>query len=187
MATEVRRAAEHVDLPPWEAPSTSGLVADDHVLPPAAVDAVWRITNHPGTLTADWHQGIVAELPSPEHYVELVAVVASVNSADAFARVMGLDPVPLPEAAAGEPSKDTIEGAGVTSHWVPTAPIGGPNVLKALSIVPGEMPTFDALFNAQYLPPDALLGDMDWGRPTMDRRQIELVATQTSLVNECFY
>ncbi|MEM7287799.1 MAG: alkylhydroperoxidase-related (seleno)protein [Actinomycetota bacterium] len=187
MAAEVRRARDHADLPPWEAPSTAGLVADDHVLPAAAVDAVWRITNHPGSLTAAWYHGIVAGLPSPEHYVELVAVVAPVSSIDAFARVMGLDPIPLPDPVSGAPSSRTIEGAEVTTHWVPTAPIGGANVMKALSIVPDERPAFDALLAAQYLPPEALLGDLDWSRPTMDRRQIELVATQTSLVNECFY
>jgi hypothetical protein len=45
IALEVRTASTHHDLPPWEAPSqVEGLIADDHVLPEAAIDAVWRIT-----------------------------------------------------------------------------------------------------------------------------------------------
>ena len=39
----------------------------------------------------------------------------------------------------------------------------------------------------RYLPTAALLGDLDWSRGTLDRRQIELVAALTSLHNECFY
>lgn len=188
IAVETRTALGHRDLPPWEAPSqVDGLIADDHPLPAAAIDAIWRITNHPGTLTATWHAEIVAGLPSAEHYVELVALVAMVNSVDRFATVMDLVPVPLGEPASGEPSRERVDGAAVTTHWVPTAPITGANVLKALSAVPADRPTQLALSEAQYLPHDALLGDLDWGRPTLDRRQIELLAAQTSLLNECFY
>lgn len=188
IAAEVRRARQHTDLPPWEAPSgIDGLIADDHVLPVAAVDAIWRITNHPGTLTAEWYEGIVTGLPTPEHYVELVGIVAPMNAVDTFARVMDIDEIPLDDPLEGEPTRLPVEGSVVSSHWVPTAPIKGPNVLKALSAVPGDRPAFEAIAAAQYVPPDALLGDLEWGRDSLDRRQIELVAAQTSMVNECFY
>ncbi|MEM7326721.1 MAG: alkylhydroperoxidase-related (seleno)protein [Actinomycetota bacterium] len=192
IASEVRRALANADLPPWQAPSVSepghpAAIPADHPLPAAAVDAIWRITNHPGTLTEDWYRGIVADLPSGEHYVELVELVAMVNSIDRFAAVMDLDPVPLPDPEPGEPTRQRIDGTEVRTHWVPTAPVGGPNVLKALSAIPIEGTTRQALFDSQYLPGGALLGDLDWGRDTIDRRQIELVAAQTSLVNECFY
>ena len=81
IAGEVRRAMAHSDLPPWEAPSSiDGMIDDQHPLPTAAVDAVWRITNHSGTLTQDWYDEIVASLASPEHYVELVGIVARMNA-----------------------------------------------------------------------------------------------------------
>ncbi len=192
IASEVRRALVHAELPPWQAPS--GCEADhpaaipaDHPLPPAAVDAVWRITNHPGTLTHTWYSSILDGLPSPEHYVELVEVVAMVNSIDRFAAIMDLAPIDLPEPGAGQPSRERIDDTEIRDHWVPTAPVKGPNVSKALSAVPTDSRTRQALSASQYVPEGALLGDLDWGRDTIDRRQIELVAAQTSLVNECFY
>ena len=192
IASEVRRALAHSDLPPWLAPSACdpdhpAAIAADQQLPVAAVDAVWRITNHPGTLTHDWYQTIVGGIPTAEHYVELVSVVAMVNSIDRFAAVLDLAPIPLPEPEAGEPTRERIDDTAVRHHWVPTAPVKGPNVIKALSAVPADIKVRQALSSSQYLPEGALMGDLDWGRNTIDRRQIELVAAQTSIANECFY
>ena len=188
IASEVRRALDRADLAPWQPPSSiDGLIGADHPLPPAAVDAVWRITNHPGTLTADWYEGLVTDLPSPAHYVELVGIVAMVNSVDRLARFLDLAPLPLPPPTPGEPSRELPADVAVTTHWVPTAGVGGPNVLKALSAVPADRVVQMALAEAQYVGRDALLGDLDWDRGTLDRRQIELVAAHTSMVNECFY
>ncbi len=192
IALEVRRALDHVDLPPWLAPSGQdqdhpAAIPADHPLPAAAVDAIWRITNHPGTLTNEWYTGIVDGLPSQEHYVELVGVVAMVNSIDRFAAIMDLAPVPLPEPQPGNPTNERVDDVAVRNHWVPTAPVKGPNVTKALSAVPADGETRQMLSGSQYVPDGALLGDLDWSRGTIDRRQIELIAAQTSLVNECFY
>lgn len=192
IASEVRRALANADLPPWVAPSGCGpdhraAIPADHPLPPAAVDAIWRITNHPGTLTHDWYRGIVEGLPGPEHYVELVGVVAMVNSIDRLAAILDLAPVPLPDPEPGQPTRERLADAAVRSHWVPTVPVKGPNVLKALSAVPVDAAARQALSSSQYLPDGVLLADLDRGRDTIDRRQIELVAAQTSIVNECFY
>lgn len=192
IASEVRRALANTDVPPWMAPSSCdpdhpAAISADHPLPAAAIDAVWRITNHPGTLTHNWYQSIVDGLPSAEHYVELVSVVAMVCSIDRFAAVMDLAPIRLAVPEAGEPTQERIDDTAVRNHWVPTAPVNGPNVLKALSAVSADGEARQALFSSQYLPAGALMGDLDWGRDTIDRRQIELVAAQTSFVNECFY
>ncbi|MEM7095303.1 MAG: hypothetical protein AAF567_20050 [Actinomycetota bacterium] len=183
---EVTRAARGAaDQPPWYRPSSEGI--EFAPLPSAAVDAAWRLTNHPGTLTAAWYEETVAQLPSPEYYVELVGVVAAVNSVDRFAVALDVDVLPLPEPTSGEPAR-APSGGVVARHWVPTDPdLGGANVLKALSISPSARSLRERLIEVQYLPVDALLGDMDWSRGTLDRRQIELVAAQTSFNNECFY
>jgi len=188
LAGEVRRAMQNSEIPPWEAPSTiEGLIDADSPLPQAAVDAVWRITNHPGTLTKEWYQAIVAELPSPLHYVELVSVVAPQNAVDRLAEILDLDRLPLPGPVDADPTGDFAEDIAVTTHWVPTANADGANVLKALSALPNGNRGCMVLSDAQYVPADTLLGDMDWNRGTLDRRQIELVAAQTSLLNDCFY
>ncbi len=187
IAAEVRRAMERPDLPPWQTPSsTDGMVAPDHPLEAAAIDAVWRITNHPGTLTRDWYDEIVAGLTSPEHYVELVAIAAMMNGIDRLAHFLALEPIPLPAGGAGEPTGERGDDLTVSSHWVPTTG-GGPQVMRALSAVPSDRATQMTLLEAQYVPPTALVGDLNWDRGTLDRRQIELVATHTSIVNECFY
>ncbi len=187
IAAEVRRAMDHAHLAPWDAPSTvDGLIEPDHPLPPAAVDAVWRLTNHPGSLTGAWYDAIVDGLPSAHHYVELVGIVASMNAIDRLAGALDLDLLPLPEPGGGEPSRDQVD-AEVSSHWVPTTAMKGPNVIRALSAVPSANRARDLLSEAQYVPATALLGDLQWRRDGLDRRQIELVAAQTSLLNECFY
>ena len=113
--------------------------------------------------------------------------MAAVNSVDRLADLLDLDVLSLPEPDAGSPTGAVVE-ASVTSHWVPTDPDArGANVLKALSAVPAAATFRARLIEAQYLPVDALLGDLDWSRGTLDRRQIELVAAMTSLHNECFY
>jgi alkylhydroperoxidase family enzyme len=188
IASEVRRALAHADLPPWAAPSVQeGMIADDHLLAAAAIDAIWRITNHPGTLTQEWHEELVGAMPSPEHYVELVGIVATVNAVDRFAEILDLDPAPLPQPQPGQPTGERVSGASVSTHWVPTVDAGGPNVLSALSAVPSVLDQRNRLSAAQYVPADALLDDLEWSRGTLDRRQIELIAAQTALMNECFY
>ena len=185
LARVVRAARAEAEQPPWYRPSTDR--SDFSELPAAAVDAAWRLTNHPGTLTADWYAAIVEQLPSPAYYVELVGLVAAVNSIDRLAAIVDVDVIPLPEPEAGDPSGSFV-ASSVTSHWVPIDPgASGANVLKALSSVPAAAAFRSRLIEAQYLPVDALLGDLDWTRGTLDRRQIELVAAMTSLHNECFY
>jgi hypothetical protein len=187
MAAEVRSARAQPDRPPWEAPSLdSTLFVPDGPLPAAAVDAVWRITNHPGTLTADWYEMIVAGLPSPYHYVELVGLVAVINAVDRFADHLDLERLPVDEPSKDQPTGEWVE-AEVDRHWVPTVEAKGSNVLRALSAVPDVQRLRAVVSEAQYVPRDALLGDLDWSRGTIDRRQIELIAAQTSKRNECFY
>ena len=91
-----------------------------------------------------------------------------------------------PDPSDDPPSNETVPNS-VTTHWVPTADINGPNVRKALTGSAGATEVYSALSEAQYVAGDALLGDLDWTRGTLDRRQIELIATETSMMNDCFY
>ena len=184
---EVRRARDSEALAPWSAPSAEGLVADDHPLPAHAVDAIWRLTNHPGTLTADWYESIIARGIEPGAYVELVAVVAQANDIDRFADALELGRPSLPEPQPGEPSRHVADTVAVRKHWVPTDEIKGPNVLKALSSVPFENETLGILSAAQYVEGGALLQDLVSDQNSLSRLQVELIAARTSKLNECFY
>jgi hypothetical protein len=73
-------------------------------LPAAAVEAIHQITNDPGRLTRAWFEKTLAAGLDDAHYVELVGVVVTLVSIDAFCRALGVAPRPLPEPAAGEPS-----------------------------------------------------------------------------------
>ncbi|MCP3989770.1 MAG: hypothetical protein GY724_11895 [Actinomycetia bacterium] len=188
MVNEVRRARAADELPPWVAPTTvDGLIDDDHVLPKAAIDAVWRLTNHSGTLTREWYDEIIERGLTPEQYVELVAVVATANCIEVFGQAVGAEPIALPSPAEGRPDRELVAGAEPDTHWVPTTPDSGANVSKALSAVPVAARAWRRLSDVQYLPFEALLGDLTWSRGALDRTQVELLAARTSLLNECFY
>ena len=49
---EVRKAWDAEPLPPWQTPSSTQALADPlRLLPIAAIDVIWRLTNHVTTLT----------------------------------------------------------------------------------------------------------------------------------------
>lgn len=188
MVTEVRRARDADTLAPWESPSAvDGLIPDDHPLPDPVVDVVWRLTNHPGTLTSEWHASILGRGVEALAYVEVVSIVAQVNCIDRFADALELDRVPMPEAQPGEPDGQAPAGAEVRLHWVPTVDIGGPNVWRALSGVPSELKARSRLSTPHYLEGRAVFGDLVSDRFSLQRVQMELIAARTSKLNECFY
>ena len=197
---EVRNARDAEEMPPWIAPSTvDGLIPENHPLPDGAIDAIWRLTNHLGTVTRRWYEALVPDRLSAEQYVELVGVVAQANLVDRFADALTLDRPSLPDPVEGEPSQVLPEGAAINAHWVPTAPlvdpswkptdakVDVPNVRKALSLVPAERVMQWTLIDAHYVAGGALaddFGDQHW---SLDRPQIELIGARTSALNECFY
>ncbi len=199
IVNEVRTAWDAAPLPPWQAPSTiDGFIAADHCLPGAAIDVVWRMTNHVTTLTKQWYDSYVPSKLSPQQYVEIVGIVAQTTLTDRFADGLRLERVPLPVPGAGEPSRALPDGAAVSTHWVPTAPIVDdswnpaqnsdvPNVRKALSLVAGERIMQWRLIDAHYVQGGALADDFGKNHWSLERAQIELLGTRTSNVNECFY
>ncbi len=188
MVVEVRRARDAEPLAPWESPSTvDGLILGDSPLPDAVVDVVWRLTNHPGTLTSEWHASILDRGVGALAYVEVVSVVAQVNCVDRFADALELDRVPVPDAEPGEPEGEAPSDAEVRLHWVPTTDTGGPNVWRALSGVPSELEARSRLSTPHYLEGRAVFGDVVSDRFSLQRVQMELIAARTSKLNECFY
>ncbi len=58
------------------------------------------------------------------------------------------------------------------------------NVIKAFSLVPAQVQAPNDLSDAQYLSRDRMM-DMETGR-SIDRSQVELVASRGAAMNECF-
>lgn len=188
---EVRRARDaDSPPPPWvAATSVDGLIDDSQDLPSAAVDVIWRLTNHSGTLTADWYQEIVGDREgsiTPPQYTELVGLVAQANCIDRFADGLSIDRPALPAPTEGQPSGVVPDRATVRDHWVPTVDISAPQVIRALSGVPEENRAMFILSDAQYIPIDEM-GELTADRNSLTRMQVELVAARTSKLNECFY
>lgn len=194
IVAQVRQARDAEEAPPaWVRPSqVDGLIAADNPLPAAAIDAIWRLTNAPGTLTYEWYEQVIdgfgeaSAAITPAQYTELVGVVAQANSIDRFADALLLDRPTLPEPVAGEPSRATPDGAAANDHWVPTVASDDKEVVKALSAVPSEKEAAFRLGDSQYLPV-AEMFELTADRNALTRMQVELVAARTSKLNECFY
>jgi alkylhydroperoxidase family enzyme len=196
----IAAVADPDPLAPWVAPSSVTDRGGPDVLPDAAIDAAYRLARSPGTLTSDWYESIIGGGLTAGQYVELVTIVVRVASIQRFAAILGAGLPPLPEAEAGEPSRSDPTGLGNHHHWVPVVRpqdadeeldwlYGGgfaPNVRRALTAVPTSYRQINPLQQAGYLPMGKMMA-LDWHRPGLDRRQMELVAAKTSQVNECFY
>jgi hypothetical protein len=179
--------------------SAAALHDSQGVLAPVAVDVIHRVTTDPRRLTRSWFEKTCARGLSDGAYVELLAVVVTVISIDAFCRGLGLLPHPLPKPAPGAPSSYRPPRARLDGAWVPMIPAReatgkeadlwppgrAANVLRALSLVPDEVRTLKELGSAHYLPFEDLM-DLK-ARRSLDRQQIELLAGRVSALRECFY
>jgi hypothetical protein len=171
------------------------------VLPPAAIDAVHRLVTDATRLSKTWVEGLASEGVPDTHYVELLSIVVSVRSIDAFHRAMGIELEPLPDPVAGEPLRRRPGAAVAGAAWVPMLPARipagenadlfagpGPYVIRAMSLVPDAVRWLNELSSAQYLDMDnGEMFDFVNGKGPLDRAQTELIAGRVSAVNECFY
>ena len=187
-------------LSPEHARGAHERVSDRALLPDPVVEIAHRVRTDSGRLSRAWFERILASGIAPGPYVEVVGVVALLAGLDHFCRALGSTPLPLPEAAPGEPSKHTPAGLRDDIAWVPIlAPEDAsgpeadlydeaaviPNIARALSSVPDHVRMLQRLTRSHYL----ALADMRnpaAGR-AIDRMQIELVAARVSALNECFY
>ncbi len=175
---------------------------DPNELHPDVVDAVHRIVTDPGRLTKSWYErAIGGDALDPERYVELVGVTVFVTAIDVFARAVGTETMPLPDARPGAPTERRPPQAAVDRAWVPQLPAGAPEwtalygdrtdvaeVERALSLVPAEIEVLKGVADTHYLA-FRHVPDPRYAHPerAIDRVQTELVASRVSAINECFY
>ena len=119
----------------------------------------------------------------PLGYVELYGVVARATAIDTAARGVDAAPIVYPAPSMAPPSGVVAERAKTRSGLAPTVGAVGPTT--ALSAIPAEDAAQVDLHGALYLTYDEM------GDPAivkgLARWQLELVASRTSLINDCFF
>lgn len=175
---------ERVEIAQLARDGRSGNDRRDSTLPAAAGDAVARLSGQPATTTQDWVDTTIEGI-GLGRYIELVGIVSEVVAVDTVTRLLGCDLEPLPTPLPGTPSHDPVpKTVKKRSTWVAMAsPPVPPNVLAA---VPAAQATMIEVTEALYMTGPEM-ADPDITKDGLHRTQIELVATTTSLANECFY
>lgn len=167
--------------------------------PAAAVDASHRIVADPHRLSETWLKGLLGDGLDAAEYVELVGVVVTVVALDTFSRAIGVEASPLPAAEPGDPPGVLPDGLTTETAWLPTVQAGAAtgelaafyerfeigNIVVALSMVPAEELGFWDLVDAMYVPLPSFV-DLSYGR-ALSRVQMEILASQVSMLNQCFY
>jgi hypothetical protein len=162
----------------------SGESIADSDLPAAAAEAVGSLAHEPSAVTQERIRNWESRGLYANRYVELVGVVAQLTAVDTFHRALGLELERLPDPQPGEPSQQLPDTAAtLTKAWVPM--VGPPTIPTSLSAVPAEMAALETLHGPMYLTYEEM------GDPAithgLTRAQMELVASRTSAINECFF
>lgn len=204
IATEVRNASScNLCLACKEALSPFAIAGEhDNIadLPAAAIDVIHRVVTDPGRLTRSWFETIVDGELSDGEYVELAIVVVLTTAVDTYARAVGASPWPLPDVVEGEPTCVRPENLTDEGAYVPVIPSGGagpaeadlynpfgPNIYRAISLVPDQARLFYGILAAQYMAPKYVMDSASNGGRAISRPQIELIAARVSALNGCFF
>lgn len=151
-----------------------------------ALDATRKIAADAGKIDRAWASQLVASLGAGD-YTELVSIVAAVSAIDAFCEALGRSHEPLPEPDGGSCHAGQAEGARDIGGYLPMVdPWTGPNVSRALSLVPSANELFMNNVRTMYGGNGGGFNDMVWDGP-LSRPQAELLAARVSSINECFY
>lgn len=118
-------------------------------------------------------------------YVELVSVVSHISSIDSYHFALGQEVVPLPTPVEGSPVPNVDPEAKVSNAWVPT--VGMALAPTSLSALPAEKASKRALATAWYLNDSVIHKYAEEPGRELGRPQMELVASRTSFLNECFF
>lgn len=116
--------------------------------------------------------------------VEIIALIAMLAAVDGFHRALGIALEELPEPRTGDPTRHVADGLTPRRTHVPM-PQGA--IPVALDLLPEVGDTYRSLFGPLYMT-TAEMGSPTFSRmPGLNRAQMEVVSSRTSLLNECFY
>src|SRR5271168_1221464 len=121
IAAETRHALACPLCAARKAALSPAMVGGDHAtpgaLPGAAVEAIHRIRSDPGRLGEAWYRRVLAGGLDADRYAELVSVVVITVAVDTFRHAIGVAPLPLPAARAGEPRRRRPRGVKPGPGW----------------------------------------------------------------------
>ncbi|NNE73957.1 MAG: hypothetical protein HKN26_09850 [Acidimicrobiales bacterium] len=170
MTLVARAAADHQPRP-------------DTTMPEPILRAVEAVAVGAHHITAEWVDQLEADGVRRLTYLEILGVVALANAADTLAFGLGLTS-PTLKRIAGNPTGGVDPEAAIKGGWAPT--VGQAFAHNALSALP-DLHTAKLDFTESMYLAGPLILDLDFARDGLTRDQIELVATRTSRLNECFF
>ena len=184
IARQARAARADRNVPPWR---RDALPDAEGRLPDAAIEAARTIGADAHRIDRGWAESMIEALGDAA-YVELGSIAVTVSALDAFGEALGRGhealPAPLED---GAPDGARLDAATDIGAYIPMAdPFPGPNVGRALSLVPEANTLFFSNVMTMYGGPNGSFVDLKWDGP-ISRPQAELLAARVSALNECFY
>lgn len=125
-----------------------------------------------------------AEAAGDPTTVEVIAIISMLAAIDGMHRALGADLAALPDPSEGDPTGNIVSGLKRRRTHIPVPP--GP-IPFTLDLLPDEGAAFQALFGPQYMTDREMALDTFERRPGLNRAQMELISSRTSIHNECFY
>jgi hypothetical protein len=210
IAAEARHALACPLCAARKAALSPAAVGGDHAtsgaLPGAAVEAIHRIRTDPGRLGEAWYRGVLAGGLDADRYAELLSVVVVTVAVDTFRHAVGLDPLKLPTARPGVPTRRSPLGKKPGPGWgfcLAAEDRGdgdpdlycehpgprtrsGANVILALSAVPDAMMHWWDMFETMYQP-GPWMRDFTREYRAISHAQIEMLAARVAALNQCEY
>ncbi len=152
-------------------------------LPDAVDSLVDRLARDPGSVSESHVRAAVDDSNEPT-VVEVIGIVCRVSAVDSFHKALGVPLPPLPDPRAGHPTGEIAEGLKRRRTHIPVGPGPIPNTLD---LVPAEGRALEAIHGPQYMTYDEMDDDRFAREPGLNRAQMELISSRTSLHNQCFY
>lgn len=116
--------------------------------------------------------------------VEVIGLVSMLSAIDGTHRGLGAELEALPSAQPGQPTGVIAAGLKRRRTHIPVP--AGP-IPVVLDLLPDEGAAFQSMFGPQYMTGREMALD-DFARsPGLNRAQMEVISSRTSLHNECFY
>lgn len=169
-------------------------------LPEPWVDVIHRVVTDAGRLTEKWCREVQGRGIGEDEYIELVTVATIATVIDIFALAIGLPAPDLPTAQVGAPPRRRDPTATHGPGWVATiAPENasadfadfygnesGFYIRRSLTLLPGEARKFWSVMNLLYMQ-DPRIRELDGLDRSINRAQMEFLASRASMMLDCYY